>query len=226
MIRPTTLDPIPRLRRLGPAARQEILATSVTRSYRPGEALWEVGEPARGLFFLLAGRVRVLRPRGDRLLLVHTCEAPGTALGEVPLFTGDGYPARAVAVVPTRCLVVPERALRAAMAADPALAGDLMVGLARRVERLVRRLQALGAGSVRERLVQHLLSHAEVDGAVPVVRYRSHAEMAEDLGTVREVVSREIGRLRREGLLRSPRRGLLEIVDEAGLQALEPDDDR
>lgn len=219
MIRPATLDRVPGLRRLSPAGRREIAAAAVLRSYPAGAALWEVGEPARGLFFLLAGKVRVVRPEGTRLLLVHTCEELGATLGEVPLFTGGGYPARAVATVQTECLVLPERGVRAAMAADPELTSEIVGSLALRVDRLVRRLQTLQAGSVRERLIEHLLTHAEVAGDLPVVRYRSHAELAEDLGTVREVVSREIGRLRDSGLVRSPARGRLEIVDEAGLRA-------
>lgn len=220
MIDSALLERIPRLRNLSAAARREIAAAAVIRRFAPDEALWEEGDAPRGLFFLLSGAVRVVRLRGDRLLLVHTCEEPGSTLGEVPLLTGGGYPARAVAKAPTECLVLPASALGAALAADPALSRELLAGLARRVERLVHRLQALGAGSVQQRLVEHLLTHAEIEGGRPVVRYRSHDRLAEDLGTAREVVSREIGRLRRQGLVRSPGRGCLEIVDETGLQQL------
>lgn len=223
MVDVDTLDRIPRLRRISASARREIAAAAVVRRYEAGRALWQAGEPARGLFFLLAGRVRVVRDQGDRLLLVHTCDDIGTTLGEVPLFTGGGYPARAVAAVPTECLVVPARALRAAVAADPELSRELLAGLAARVDHLVRRLQGLAEGSVRERLVGHLLAHAEIEDDRAVVRYRSHSELAEDLGTAREVVSREIGRLRDAGLVHSPGRGRLEIVDEVRLQQMEPE---
>ena len=205
------------LARLDPAARRLIRARGALRRYSPGDVLWHTGEAPRGLFFLVAGRVRVVRVRDGKSYLIHVADRPGETVGEVPLFTGRGYPATAVAATPTTCVVMPKGDLPAVMAADPRFATRLLEELGGRVHTLVQRLHDVTFGTVRSRLVERLRSGAElVDGRL-LFRFASQERLAEDLGTVREVVTREIARLRAEGIVESRGRGCLEIVDDAGL---------
>src|SRR3954453_14745730 len=85
------------------AARRALLAGAVERRLGAGEVLFLAGAPARGLFVVLEGRVRVVRGAGGRPHVIHEETAGGT-LGEVPMFEGSTYPATAVAAEPTRCL--------------------------------------------------------------------------------------------------------------------------
>jgi CRP/FNR family transcriptional regulator len=189
------------------------------KRYSRGQVLFRAGDEAKGLFVVIEGRVRVVRETAGRGQVVHE-EGPGGTLGEVPLFTGCPYPATATATETTRCLLVRREAVRAALAADPDLAVRLLTGLALRVHNLITRLDRLAFSSVRARLAAWIAERARA-GLGPVVSLGMTQErLAEELGTVREVVVRELAAVRRLGAIRSRGAGRLEILDLAMLDDL------
>jgi len=217
MIDESLLDRVPLFRGLNGDARRALAVRGVTRRFAAGEVLWSAGMPARGLYVVLAGRVRVVRAPGGRQHLVHE-EGPGATLGELPLFEGGPYPATAVAAEPALCLVLDRAAIESAIAADPALAFALLAGLARRVRTLIARLDAVRGRSVRARLATLVLARAGDGGAFTLGA--TQAEVAEELGTVREVVVKELRALRAAGILRSAGRGRVEVADAARLREI------
>lgn len=203
---------------LAPAAHRVVGAAPVRR-FRAGETLWSAGGEARGLFVVLAGTVRVVRAPEGRQYAVHT-EGPGGTLGEVPFFAGGRYPATAVAVVPTTCLVLDRATLARAVAADPELALRLMARLAARVRTLVARLDARTAATVEQRLAALLLTrHAAAGGGVFTLG-ATQGEAAEELGTVREVLVRALRALRQDGVIERVARGRYRVLDAGGLRRL------
>jgi CRP/FNR family transcriptional regulator len=203
---------------LRPEARRIVAREAVVRRFAAGQALWTAGTPPRGLFVVLEGKVRVVRAPSGRQYALHT-EGPGGTLGEVPLFGGGRYPATALAAEPTACLVIARETLARAIAADPELAFRLLARLSERVRTLVTRLDGRSGATVPARLARHLLArHAEARGAAFALG-RTQAEVAEELGTVREVLVRALRALCRDGLVAPAGRGLYRVCDPAGLQA-------
>jgi CRP/FNR family transcriptional regulator len=212
----TPLD-TPLLSGLNAAATRIVAERAITRRFARGETLWTVGGVPRGLFVIVEGRVRVVRAPDGRQYTVHT-EGPGGTLGEVPLFAGGRYPATAVAEVPTVCRVLDRNSLGHAMAADPDLAFRLLGRLAGRVRTLIGRLDRQAGETVRSRLVAFLLARCAEAGPGPFTLGATQAEMAEELGTVREVLVRTIRELKDEGLIRRVGRGCYEVADLEGLR--------
>jgi CRP/FNR family cyclic AMP-dependent transcriptional regulator len=102
---------------------------------------------------------------------------------------------------------------------------DAAWALAQEVAKVVGvRTMALSSSTfatVSERVTQHLCALAvQVDDGPPIV-YASHQELADAVGSVREVVTRVIAQLKSDGLIRYTGRHL-EILDMRGLQALGP----
>src|SRR5688500_6253822 len=137
-------------------ALDALAARATERAFTPNEMLFRAGAPARGLFVVTEGRVRVLRAMAGRQHVVHV-EGVGGTLGEVPLFAGGGFPATAIAAEPTRCVIIGREAIGAAMASDPAVAWVLLERLALRVRELVDRLDRLAGQSVTSRLATLIL---------------------------------------------------------------------
>lgn len=215
---PVPLATIPLFQGVAPAALAA-LGRAPRRRFRAGETLWVAGADVRGLFVVLAGRVRVVRAPGGRQHLVHT-EGPGGTLGEVPFFAGGRYPATAIAAEPTVCLVLDRATVARAVAADPDLALRWLGRLAGRVRTLVERLDQRTAEPVERRLAALLLArHAAARGA-PFALAATQAEAAEELGTVREVLVRALRRLREAGLVGTPLRGRYVVLDAARLAHL------
>lgn len=218
MIEESTFERIGLFAGLRAEARRELRARGTLVRFGLGEVLWTAGSEARGLFVVVAGRVRVVRGRDGRQHVLHT-EGPGGTLGEVPLFEGSRYPATALTAEPTLCAHFGRGALEAAIALDPEVAFLLLRRLAGRVRHLIDRLDGMTHGSVTGRLATLLLDRHRTGGLVAGLG-GSQAQVAEELGTVREVLVRELRRLREAGVIESAGRGRVRVVDEAALRAL------
>lgn len=206
------LGRLPRFSTLPPDALQALGEAAIERTYEPDAMLWLAGTRPSGLFVVLEGEVKIVRSREGRQHLIHRGK-PGATLGEVPLFAGGTYPASAIAVGRTRCLVLPRERLDAAIAAHPDVARLFMRGLARRIRALVERLDERSSTNIRTRVARWLLARAASDPEAWFALGRTQEELAEELGTVREVVVRALAELRESGAIESDGRGRYRILD-------------
>jgi CRP/FNR family transcriptional regulator, dissimilatory nitrate respiration regulator len=218
MISRERLDAIPFFAAFPRAAAQTLADRAVARRFATGETLFRAGDEASGLMVVLEGKVRVIRRAGERAQVVHV-EGVGGTLGEVPVFGGGGYPATAVAAEPTVCAVLAREALAAALRSSPDAAFVLLERLARRVREVVERLDRSALRSVSARLAEYLTVRADARGRSLVALGMTQTELAEELGTVREVIVRELHALRMAGLVRSLGGGKMEILDLPALRA-------
>lgn len=217
MVDPQVLLRIPLFRGLNAGALRELATRSVLRTFEGGEVLWHAGAEPRGFFVIMDGAVRVVRTVHGRQHVVHV-EGSGGTLGDVALFEGQPYPATAIALRRTVCLAVTRDGLLAAIRRDPELALSLLARLAARVRHLIGRLDGLAARSVQARLAGYLLERRERSGRDLFTLGGSHSTVAEELGTVREVLGRNLRTLRDRGLIALGENGAMRIVDERGLR--------
>jgi CRP/FNR family transcriptional regulator, dissimilatory nitrate respiration regulator len=215
----TDLPGIELFRELGPSALRLVATRGVERRFTRGTRIFSRGTEPRGLMIVLSGRVRVVRESEGRGQVVHE-EGVGGTLGEVPLFAGGGYPASAIAIESTRCLVLTREVVLAIVREDPRFALALLERLARRVRALVDRLDRLASHRVDARLAAFLLGRLATSRGTTFQLGMTQSELAEELGTVREVVVRELGRLRRRGVIRTHRDGRFVVLDAAALEGI------
>lgn len=197
--------------------RQALARGAVLRETPAGSVIFHAGAPVRGLIIILEGSVRVVSEREGRQHLVHQ-SGPGETLGEVPLFAGGGYPATALAETPCTLAVLPPEVLVRVMQRDAALSWLLLVRLARRVRHLVGLLERNTAWSVESRLAEVLLRRQQTVGAGGFDLGMPQRALAEELGTVREVVVRALARFCHEGWLRREGRGRYRVIDPEALR--------
>lgn len=169
----------------------------VEARFAPNAVMFLAGSEPRGWYIVLEGKVRVVRGWGSRQHVVHT-ETRGGTLGEVPLFGGGTHPATGIAAEPTECALFSRASLEAAIGEAPAIAFIVARRLAARVRELVDRLDGRSARSVQARLIEFLLTRP-THGAASITLGMTQQALAEELGTVREVVSREIRGLAQRG---------------------------
>ena len=213
------LDGIPLFRHLGSAALTEISRRGSIRSYPPGTILWRAGDQPLGLHVVLEGRVRITGEVDGRSHVIHA-EERGGLLGDVPLFGGGGYPATAIAERRTSCLVLNLDAIAAVVRLDPELAFELLARLAGRVRHLITRLAGITSMSVKSRLATYLLERSRSVDSPSFRLGCSQKALAEELGTVREVVARTLREFRQDGIISPGRTGVWTIEDFDGLRAV------
>jgi CRP-like cAMP-binding protein len=218
MVEPDVLSALPLFRDASPQIVAALAKRGVEVRYPPNAVLFLTGSQPRGWFIVVEGKVRVVRGAGARQHVIHT-EGPGGTLGEVPLFTQGTHPATGIAAEPTRCVLFDRPSLEAAIAEAPAIAFLLASRLAFRAERLVERLHERSATNVQTRLIEFLLSRQPSRSSSAISLGMTQQALAEDLGTVREVLARELRTLIKRGWIESLGGGRYSLVDTKSLRA-------
>ena len=172
---------VPYFQSLSPAEIRALGRRGATRTVAQGDHVFTEGEPCHGLFVIIEGTVDVRQTsEAGREQSLHA-EGSAATLGEVPLFDGGGYLASAVAVAPTRLLVLPRGALLALCRRRPAVALAFLETLARRVRRVATLAADLAFREVTERVARHLEVTARAEGrrgGGDHLRARAHAGAA------------------------------------------------
>lgn len=222
------LQRIPIFSELNEAALRQLAQRCITRTMAPGNVLFTAGEECHGLYMIESGRVRIYRtdPTGREQVL-HI-EGPGRTVAELPMFDGGPYPASAVTMEECRLVYLPRAAFEFLYRSQPDIAHAIIRALGRRLRHLVHLTETLAFRDVAARLALLLAGYAERVGVttadgVEIHLDRTQEELAHEIGTARESVSRAMKQLRRMGLIRTHERRLL-IPDVERLRALTADE--
>lgn len=199
MISTADLSPLPLFATTSAPAVAALAARAIEVRFAADEVIFLAGSKPRGWFVVVEGKVRVVKG-ADRQHVIHV-EGPGGTLGEVPLFTGETHPATGIAAEPTRCALFDRASLESAIAECPEIAFLISRQLALRVKALVARLDDRSSLSVRARLVDFLVRRVEATSSNSISAGMTQQALAEELGTVREVVSRELRYLTRTNVI-------------------------
>ena len=199
------------------AAALALVNRARRRSFAPREALFREGEQAHGIFVVLDGKVRVVRTSRGRRHVLHT-ELRGGTLGEAPFFDHEPYPVSAIAWTPVAALYMDRGCVERAVRSCPEIALFFLSRLAGRVRLLLDRVDRLATASVGTRMCVYLLEQAErSNGSIVSITQES---LAEELGTVREVVMRALQSLRKRRIIAGAGRGKIEIIDRSALREM------
>ena len=211
-------------RRLSVEDRQRLASAAMTRTYDKGSALFNEGDPSDVLYTVVSGRVKVFKttPRGTDVILEFF--GPGDPVGAVAVYESRPYPASAVALEPTTCVLIPRQAFFALLEAHPTLVRGLLTGLTHRLVELTNRLTELSGGRVEARLARFFLKLATDMGQpqsegtfIPLALSRQ--EIADMIGTTIETSIRVMSRWGKDHLVRTERDGFL-VLDRAALETI------
>ncbi len=212
-----TLARIPLFASLTETEIQALAQRAVERRFAPEEMLFWEGEPCAGIFLIVQGSVKIFKTsQGGREMMLALEGAPST-VAELPLFDGGPYPASVRAVEPVVSLFVNKADFQQVCRQYPEVALKVLAVVGRRLRHLVGVVEAMTFGSVTQRLARLLLDTSRQAGADEFDLPLTHQELASRLGTVREVVSRNLARFRAEGLLRIQGHRIY-ILDRAGIE--------
>lgn len=205
-----------------------LAAIARPRELAQGEILFLAGEQAAGIFVVASGRIRAFRVNQQgREQTIHV-EREGAVLAEVPVFDDGPYPATAVAEEPAGILFIEKADIRRFMLQHPQVALTALKLMAQRLRGHADLVDALSLQQVGQRLARFILAQGRAHGAQTGSGFEvdlaiSNEEVARRIGTVREVVSRTLARLEREGLIaqtpasKPGKRRRVLVIDETAL---------
>jgi len=209
---------------LSPSELHLLAARTVRKLFSTGELLFSEGEPCSGLHIIARGKVRIFKTSVSGREQVLAVNGPGDTVAELPVFDGGPYPASAIAIEDTEMAFISRRDFNAFCLEHPEVALKVLVVVGARLRRLVGIIEELSFTTIRQRLIAALVKLAQNQGRLTTdgIEFHlpaSHQELANQLGTVRELISRNLMRLQAEGLLEVDARKIV-VKDMKGLNAL------
>jgi CRP/FNR family transcriptional regulator, cyclic AMP receptor protein len=209
---------------LSPEELRLLATRAVRRRYAQGELLFQEGDPCRGLRIIAVGKLRIFKSSASGREQVLAVEGPGGSVAELPVFDGGTYPASVSAVEDAQVLFISRTDFRNFCLEHPEVALKMLAVVGARLRRLVGIIEELSFTTVRQRLVSALVRLAQAEGrpserGIEFELPGTHQELANQLGTVRELVSRNLMRLQAEGLVQVDARSIV-VRDLTGLTAI------
>lgn len=178
-----------------------------------GTRLFRENDPCQGFPLVLSGEVRVSRAaaNGRELELYRVTPGEMCLVSSAGLFAHQPLTARGVATSETTLCLLPPADFEAALA-DPDFRRFVLGLFAARMADLTGLIEAIAFQRLDSRLAAALLGHGQT-------LRTTHQALADELGTVREIVTRLLHRFERDGLVELSRESIA-IRDSAGLRAI------
>jgi CRP-like cAMP-binding protein len=192
------------------AALDELAAAARLLRQAANKALFAQDDPAAAFYVLLAGRIKVaqLTVEGHQVVLRYI--GPGEVFGAVPLFTGTGYPAGAMAVTDSLVARWDQAAIRPLLERHPRILTNALAVVGQRLQELQHRYRELATERVEQRVaraVLRLLAKAgrRAESGIQIEFPLSRQDIAEMTGTTLHTVSRILSDWEHRGLMESGR---------------------
>lgn len=202
--------------------REELEQAAARMEFEPGEQLYEEGFPCPFVPFLVQGSVRVFKigESGREITLYRVRPGQVCILSTNCSISDKQYPAIAEAEEHSVVYIVPGGEFRRMLRKYPALQDFVFDLMSERLVEMMAVVEEVTFRRIDLRVLDYLLRSTLPPGS-PVVE-TTHGRLAIELGTSREVISRKLKELERDGHLRLVR-GRVEVLDRARLQALRDD---
>ncbi len=211
-------------RRLTPEDRRRLAAVATVKTFEKGAFVFNEGDPSDMMYTVVTGRVKVFKvtPRGTDVIL--EIFGPGDPVGAVAVYESRPYPASAVALEPTTCMLVPRRDFFSLLESYPTMVRGLLVGLTHRIVELTNRIMELSGGRIEARLARFFLKLATDmgqprGGGVFIGMPLSRQELADMTGTTIETCIRIMSRWGKQDIVRTEKDGFT-IVSRETLESI------
>ena len=169
------------------------------------------------LMFLVSGTIRVSQSsEGGRDIVLYRVEAgESCVLTTACMLAEEAYNAEGVAESDIVSVILPRPAFDRLVAEEPAFRSFVFAAYSRRLIDLLRVVDDVAFGRIDVRLAERLIALAGDHKEVAA----THQQLASELGTAREVISRTLQDFSKRRLV-SQTRGRIALTDRAGLQAI------
>jgi CRP-like cAMP-binding protein len=223
------LDPVETLRRvpffavLPPDGLKALASHCVVRRLAKDEMLFAEGDACGGLYVVQAGALKLFKMADTGREQVLVIERAGSTVGELPLFDGGAFPASAAAIEDSTLLYLPKREFLDLCRRNSAVAFAVIRTLAWRFRYMTNLVEELSLKEVSHRLARFLRDRAAKSGVqtkrgIEFPLEETNQEIGAEIGTVRDLVSRNLRRFVDRGIIRLERRKLI-VLDMAELEA-------
>ncbi len=212
------ISQFPGLAGLEAPIRERLIAESSVVSVPQGTIIFGPGKAPENLLLLLAGTVRVHQTSesGRDIVLYRVSAGESCVLTTACLLAYEDYLAEGVAETGVQAVSIPRRVFDQLIAESPVFRRFVFTAYSRRITDLFLVIEEVAFRRMDIRLAHKLLEMPARDGVIET----THQDLATELGTAREVVSRQLKEFQRRGWVESAR-GAIRVTDRDALHALQ-----
>ncbi|NOS95290.1 MAG: Crp/Fnr family transcriptional regulator [Methylotenera sp.] len=209
------LEQFPELRNLEQSAKDMLSKYSRIVEAPTGTIGYREGTPCGAYVMRLAGKSRVYKmsSNGREILLYRVGSGETCVITTTCLLGNSDYPASTIVEEPIRDVLIPATAFHQLMLDSSVFRKFVMTNYGALISDLIVLLDEVAFHNLDARLAKVLLD------ANNTQIVRTHQQIADELGTAREVVSRQLKRLEQKGSV-SLGRGQIEIINRSALEKI------
>ena len=191
------------------------------KDYDAHELVIDIDEETTDVRFVISGLVRVINRFSVGKEVILNEMNPGDFFGELAAIDGETRSANVTTLYRSRICIVPQKLFLDILNRSPEISLSVMQVLTKRIRTLNMRLAEQSFLQAKHRLYAELLRLSKprlgAEGQRSISPPPTQKELAERIGTRREVVSRELNALHKQGFFEKTR-GALVIKDVSELQ--------
>lgn len=209
------LEQFPELKEIEPNAKETLIKCARIVEAPIGTIGYSEGMPCGAYVMRLAGKSRVYKmsTHGREILLYRVGAGETCVITTTCLLGNSDYPASTIVEEPIRDVIIPAKAFHQLMLDSSVFRKFVMINYGALISDLIVLLDEVAFQNLDARLAKVLLD------AHSVQLTRTHQQIADELGTAREVISRQLKRLEQKGIV-TLGRGQIEITNRAKLELL------
>ena len=219
-----TLRRVPFFAVLPPEELKNLASHCVVRRLAKDAVLVAEGDQCcDGLFIIQSGAIKLFKMAENGREQVLSIERPGSTVGELSVFDGGTFPTSAAAIEDSTILFLPKREFLDLCRGNSEVAFAVIRTLAWRFRYLTSLVEELSLKEVSHRLARFLRDRALASGTrtrrgLEFPLEETNQEIGAEIGTVRDLVSRNLRRFVDRGIIRLERRKVI-VLDMAELEA-------
>lgn len=211
------IESFPGLMTLTPDLRRLLVDNSKVIALAAGTRVFGPGMAPQNYLLLLDGTVRVqqVSETGREIVLYRVSAGESCALTTACLMGYEDYLAEGIVEHDAKAVAIPRSVFDDLVARSAEFRQFVFTAFSVRVTNLFRVIEDVAFSRIDIRLAQRLLALAGDDGHLEI----THQNLASELGSAREVISRQLHEFQRRGWITSTR-GNIEIAERHALEAL------
>jgi CRP/FNR family cyclic AMP-dependent transcriptional regulator len=199
----SVLTDVPLFAGLGTDDVATISSHAVSRVFPKNAIIVNEGDQSESLYVILSGRVKAYSNDKDGNEIILNFQGPGEYFGELALLDETPRSVSVMTLEPTRLAIISKEEFCSCLAKRPEIGFDLIREFVKRVRELTEKVKSLGLEDVYGRVTRTLVALAKQrDDKKLVIEHRlTHQDIANMVGSSREMVSRIMADLSRGGYI-------------------------
>jgi len=211
------VEQFPGLSRLDPDIKALLVARSEIQTHDAGALIFGPGRSPENMLFLLDGTLRVqqVSESGHEIVLYRIHAGQSCVLTTACLLAYDNYAAEGIAEAAVTLAAVPRAVFDELVASSKPFRDFVLAAFSKRITGLFEMIDQVAFQRLDVRLADRLIALAGAQDSIAV----THQKLASELGTAREVISRQLQEFQRRDWI-AQSRGKVTLVDRGALQTL------